>query len=72
MWHSMLHVQLHRVQRGCRVFGGVEHLPQDGRETLVGKEIRTEMSVSSIGGVSEVICERGLDVNITTVERKNM
>jgi hypothetical protein len=46
----MLLVQLHRVQRGCRVTGGAEHLPQDGRETLVGKEIGTEMSVSSVGG----------------------
>jgi hypothetical protein len=68
----MLLVQLHCVQRGCRVTGGVEHLPQDGRETLVGKEIRTETSVSSIGGVGEVICGRGLDVNVTSVERKNM
>jgi hypothetical protein len=46
----MLLVQLHRVQRGCRVTGEAEHLPQDGRETLVGKEIGTETSVSSIGG----------------------
>jgi hypothetical protein len=49
-WHPMLLVQLHRVQRGRRVTGRVEQLPQDGRETLVGKEIRTETSVSSIGG----------------------
>jgi hypothetical protein len=48
--HPMLLVQLHRVQRGCRVTGGAEHLPQDGRETLVGKVIRTETSVSSVGG----------------------
>jgi hypothetical protein len=46
----MLLVQLHRVQRGRRVTGSVEHLPQDVRETLMGKEIRTETSVSSIGG----------------------
>jgi hypothetical protein len=49
-WHPMLLVQLHLVQRGHRVTGGVEHLPQDGRETLVRKEIETETSVSSIGG----------------------
>jgi hypothetical protein len=49
-WHPMLLVQLHRVQRWRRVTGGVEHLPQDGRKTLVRKEIRTETSVSSIGG----------------------
>jgi hypothetical protein len=62
---------LHRVQRGCRVIGGVEHLPQDGRETLVRKEIRTKMSVSSIGGVGEVICAIGSDVKIM-VEEENM
>jgi hypothetical protein len=50
MWHPMLLVQLHRVQRGHRVAGGVEHLPQDGRKTLVRKEIVTKMSVSSIDG----------------------
>jgi hypothetical protein len=49
-WHSMLLVQLHYVQRGRRVTGGVEHLPQDRRETLMGNEIGTETSVSSIGG----------------------
>jgi hypothetical protein len=43
-------VQLHRVQRGCRITGGAEHLQQDRRETLVGKEIGTETSVSSVGG----------------------
>jgi hypothetical protein len=36
--------------KGHRVAGGVEHLPQDGRETLVRKEIGTETSVSSTGG----------------------
>jgi hypothetical protein len=49
-WHPMLLVQLHCVQRGRRVTSGVEHLPQDERETLVRKEIRTETSVSSISG----------------------
>jgi hypothetical protein len=48
-WHPMLLVQLHRVQRGHRVTGGVENFPQNGRKTLVRKEIRTETSVSSIG-----------------------
>jgi hypothetical protein len=36
--------------KGRRVTDGVEHLPQDRRKTLVRKEIRTETSVSSIGG----------------------
>jgi hypothetical protein len=50
MWHPMLLVQLHRVQKGCRVTGGAEHLPQDGGKTLVGKVVETETSVSSIDG----------------------
>jgi hypothetical protein len=66
----MLLVQLHRVQRGRRVIGGVEHLPQDGRKTLGRKEIRTETSVSSIGGVGEVIFGRGSDVKVMVEERK--
>jgi hypothetical protein len=49
-WYPMLLVQLHCVQRGCRVTGGVEHFPQDGRKTLVRKEVGTETSVSSTGG----------------------
>jgi hypothetical protein len=49
-WHPMLLVQLHRVQRGRRVTGRVENLPQDGRKTLVRKEIGTETSVSSTSG----------------------
>jgi hypothetical protein len=48
--HPMLLVHLHRVQRGCRVTSGAEHLPQNGRETLVGKVVGTEMSVSSVSG----------------------
>jgi hypothetical protein len=48
--YPMLLVQLHYVQRGRRVTGGVEHLQQDGRETIVRKEIRIETGVSSIGG----------------------
>jgi hypothetical protein len=48
-WHPMLLAQLHCVQRGRRVTGEVEHLPQDGRKPIVRKEIRTETSVSSIG-----------------------
>jgi hypothetical protein len=46
----MLLIQLHCVWRGRRVTGGVEHFPQDGRKTIVRKEIGTETSVSSIGG----------------------
>jgi hypothetical protein len=49
-WHPMLLVQLHCIQRGRRVTGGVEHFPQDGRKTLVRKEIGTETSVSSTSG----------------------
>jgi hypothetical protein len=49
-WYPMLLVQPHCVHRGRRVTGGVEHFPQDGRKTLMRKEIRTEMGVSSIGG----------------------
>jgi hypothetical protein len=49
-WHPMLLIQLHHVRRGRRVTSGVEHFPQDGRKTIVRKEIGTETSVSSIGG----------------------
>jgi hypothetical protein len=35
---------------GCRVTGGAEHLPQDGGEALMGKVVKTEISVSSIDG----------------------
>jgi hypothetical protein len=49
-WHPMLLVQLHRVQRGHRVTGGVEHLRQDRGKTLMRKEIKTKTSVPSIGG----------------------
>jgi hypothetical protein len=33
--YLMLLVQLHRVQRGRRVTGGVKHFPQDGRKAIV-------------------------------------
>jgi hypothetical protein len=69
-WHPMLLVQLHHVQRGRRVTGEVEHLPQDGRKTLMRKKIETETSVSSIGGVGEVICGRGSDVKVMVEGRK--
>jgi hypothetical protein len=69
-WHPMLLVQLHRVQRGCRVIGRVEHFPQDGRKTIARKEIGTETSVFSSGGVGEVICGRGSDVKVMVEERK--
>jgi hypothetical protein len=48
-WYPMLLVQLHRVQRGRRVTGGVKHFPQDGRKAIVRKEIRDETGVSSTG-----------------------
>jgi hypothetical protein len=50
MWYPMLLVQLHRVQRGRRVTGEVKHFPQDGRKTIVRKEVRAETIVSSTGG----------------------
>jgi hypothetical protein len=56
--------------KGRRVTGGVEHLSQEGRKTLVRKEIETEMSVSSTGEVGEVICGRGSDVKVMVDERK--
>jgi hypothetical protein len=56
--------------KGRRVTGGVEHLPQDGRKTLMRKEIETETSVSSIGGVGEVIYGRGSDAKVMVEERK--
>jgi hypothetical protein len=46
----MLLIQLHHVQRGRRVTGGVKHFPQDGRKAIVRKEVRAETSVSSAGG----------------------
>jgi hypothetical protein len=46
----MLLIQLHRVQRGRRVTGGVKHFPQDGRKAIMRKEVRAEMSVSSTDG----------------------
>jgi hypothetical protein len=46
----MLLVQLHLIQRGRRVTGGAEHLPQDGGKALVEKVVKTEASVSSIDG----------------------
>jgi hypothetical protein len=50
MWYPMLLVQLHRLQRGRRVTGGVKHFLQDGRKAIARKEIRAETSVSSTGG----------------------
>jgi hypothetical protein len=49
-WYPMLLVQLHRVQRGRRVTGGLKHFPQDGRKAIVRKKVRAETSVSSTGG----------------------
>jgi hypothetical protein len=47
--YPMLLIQLHHVQRGRRVTGGVKHFPQDGRKAIVRKEVRDETSVSSAG-----------------------
>jgi hypothetical protein len=60
----MLLIQLHRVQRGRRVTGGVKHFPQDGRKAIARKEVRTETRVSSTGGVGEFICGREPKVKI--------
>jgi hypothetical protein len=57
-------------KRGCRVTDRVEHFPQNGRKTLVRKEIGTETSVSSIGEVGEVICVRGSEVKVMVEEEK--
>jgi hypothetical protein len=46
-WYPMLFVQLHYIQRGRMVTGGVKHFPQDGRKAIVRKEIKAETSVSS-------------------------
>jgi hypothetical protein len=46
----MLLVQLHRVQRGRRVAGGVKQFLQDGRKAIVRKEVRAETSVFCTGG----------------------
>jgi hypothetical protein len=60
----MLLIQLHRVQRGRRVTGGVKHFPQDGRKAIARKKVRTKTSVSSTGGVGEFICGRVSRVKI--------
>jgi hypothetical protein len=66
----MLLIQLHRVQRGRRVTGGVKHFPQDGRKAIARKEVRTETSVSSTGGVGEFICGREPKVKIMVEEKE--
>jgi hypothetical protein len=48
--YPMLLIQLHCVQRGRRVTGGVKHFPQDGGKVIVRKEVIAKMSVSSAGG----------------------
>jgi hypothetical protein len=52
------------------VTGGVKHFPQDGRKAIVRKEVRAETSVSSTGGVGEVICGRVSGVKIMVEGRK--
>jgi hypothetical protein len=69
----MLLIQLHRVQRGRRVTGGVKHFPQDGRKAIARKEVGTETSVSSTGGdagVGEFICGRESKVKIMVEGKK--
>jgi hypothetical protein len=60
----MLLIQLHCVQRGRRVTGGVKYFPQDGRKAIARKEVRTETRVSSTGGVGEFICGRESKIKI--------
>jgi hypothetical protein len=67
----MLLIQLHHVQRGRRVTGGVKHFPQDGRKAIVRKEVRTKTGVSSTGGVGEFICGRVSKVKIMVEGEKN-
>jgi hypothetical protein len=57
----MLHIQLHRVQRGRRVTSGVKHFPQDGRKTIARKEVRTETRVSSTGGGGWIHLRKGIN-----------
>jgi hypothetical protein len=66
----MLLIQLHRLQRGRRVTGGVKHFPQDGRKAIVRKKVRAETSVSSLAGVGEFIRERVSKVKIMVEGRK--
>jgi hypothetical protein len=56
----MLLIQLHRVQRGCRVAGGVKHFPQYGRKAIARKEVRTETSVSSTDGGGWIHLRKGI------------
>jgi hypothetical protein len=55
----MLLIQLHRVQRGRKVTGGVKHFPQDGRKAIARKEVGTETSVSSTGGGGWIHLRKG-------------
>jgi hypothetical protein len=56
----MLLIQLHRVQWGRRVTGGVKHFPQDGRKAIMRKEVRTETSASSTGGGGWIHLRKGI------------
>jgi hypothetical protein len=66
----MLLVQLHRVQQGCGVSSGAEHLPQNRGKALSGKVVKAEAGVSSIDGVGEDICERGVSVSAKVTVRR--
>jgi hypothetical protein len=56
----MLLIQLHHVQRGRRVTGGVKHFPQDGGKAILRKEVRTETRVSSTGGGGWIHLRKGI------------
>jgi hypothetical protein len=68
--YSMLLIQLHRVQRGRGITGGVKHFPQDGRKAIVREEVRAKTSVSSLVGVGEFICGRASNVKIMVEGKK--
>jgi hypothetical protein len=66
----MLLVQLHRVQRGRRVTGGVKHFPQDGRTPSGERKSELKRVSPPLAGVGEVICGRVSDVKIMVEEEK--
>jgi hypothetical protein len=60
----MLLIQLHRVQRGCRVGGGVKHFHK--MEGKPSRERKSELKRVSppLAGVGEFICGRESKVKI--------
>jgi hypothetical protein len=58
--YPMLLIQLHHVQRGHGITGGVKHFPQDGRKAIVREEARAETSVSSAGKGGWIHLRKGI------------